>query len=349
MARILVMDDDDSVRRSLANFLGSSGFDVSTVASGPEALGLLASEHFDCMLVDIRMPGMSGLDVMPRARELDSELAMIVLTAVNDAPTARNALTQGAADYLVKPVELAELKAVVDKALYRRRLEREQRTVERLIRNEVTTRTAELEREKQALRSLTVGMVQTLVNAMEAKDVFLRGHSQRVADIAASIAEEMSLDPDTVEHVRLAGHLHDIGKIGIRESVLNKVEAMTVDEFEHIKDHVRIGMDILAPLSHVGIALEFVQDHHEHFDGGGYPRGLAGDGISIGGRILAAADAYDALTSSRAYRAPMTSADTITYLQRDHVGSLLDPAVFDAMRSVVERHRKLVFMDDFEG
>jgi HD-GYP domain-containing protein (c-di-GMP phosphodiesterase class II) len=234
----------------------------------------------------------------------------------------------------------------VAKALHKRRLAIEQRNVERLIRQEVDTRTAELEQEKRALRTLTVGMVQTLVNAMEAKDPFLRGHSQRVADLAASIAEELALDPDTVEHVRVAGHVHDVGKIGLRESVLNKVEPMTADEFEHIKDHVRIGMEILAPLTHIGVALDYVQDHHEHFDGGGYPRRLKGEAISIGGRILAAADAYDALTSSRAYRAPMTSADTVEYLGRDHVGTLLDPRVFAAMRTVVQRHRKLAFIDD---
>ncbi len=347
--RLLIMDDDESVCRSIGNFLRSAGYIVQAVGSGVEALGVLASEPFDGMLVDIRMPGMSGLEVMPRALALDSDIAMIVLTAVNDAPTARDALTIGAADYLVKPVDLQLLKTVVEKALHKRRLAMEQRNVERMIRQEVTSRTAELEQEKKNLRSLSVSLVQTLVNAMEAKDVFLRGHSQRVADLAASIAEELELDADTVENVRLAGHLHDIGKIGIKESILNKVEPMTADEFEHIKDHVRIGMEILAPLSHIGEALEFVQDHHEHYDGGGYPRRLTRESISIGGRILAAADAYDALTSSRAYRAPMTSVHTMEYLARDHVGSLLDPKVFEAMQRVVQRHRKLVFIDDFSA
>jgi putative nucleotidyltransferase with HDIG domain len=347
--RILIMDDEESVCRSIGSFLTSLGYSVSAVTSGAAALGLLASEPFDCFLVDIRLPGMTGLEVMPRARALDPDIAMVVLTAVNDAPTARDALNLGAADYLVKPVELPLLKSVVEKALHKRRLTIEQRNVERLIRDEVEIRTAELVKEKKALRQLTVGMVQTLVNAMEAKDVYLRGHSQRVADLSASVAEELELDPDTVELVRLAGHLHDVGKIGIRESVLNKVEPMTAEEFEHIKDHVRIGMEILAPLTHTGIALDFVQDHHEHFDGRGYPRRLKGNQISIGGRILAAADAYDALTSSRAYRAPMTSADTLTYLEQQHVGTLLDPEVFTAMRRVVERHRKLVFIEDRRG
>jgi putative nucleotidyltransferase with HDIG domain len=346
LQRILVVDDDESVCRSLGNYLRSIGYTVHAATSGSEALGMLACESFACMLVDIRMPGMSGLELMPRALALDADLAMIVLTAVNDAPTARDALTSGAADYLLKPIELPLLRATVDRALYRRRLAKEQRNVERLIRQEVVTRTAELELERMALTRRTVEMVQTLVNAMEAKDVYLRGHSQRVADLSASIAEELELDADTVEYVRLAGHLHDVGKIGIKESILNKTEAMTVEDFEHIKDHVRISMEILAPLTQTGSALDFVQDHHEHFDGGGYPRGLKGEEISIGGRILAAADAYDALTSMRAYRSPMTSAETVAYLARDHVGRLLDPEVFEAMRRVLQRSNKLVFIDD---
>lgn len=345
-ARILVMDDDPDVRRSMSNFLSSVGYEVVAVQSGTEALGLLAAERFTCMLVDIMMPGMNGLDVMPRARQMDRDLAMVVLSAVNDAPSARSALIHGASDYLIKPVELSDLQQVIENAIHQRRLAIEQRNVERLIRQEVAAKTTELEAERRALDTLTLGMVQALVNAMEAKDVYLRGHSQRVAHLAASIAEEMELDADTVEQVRIAGHLHDVGKIGIKESVLNKIEPMTADEFEHIKDHVRIGLEILAPLKHIGRVLEFVQDHHEHFDGKGYPRKIAGNAISVGGRILAAADAYDALTSRRAYRAPMTSGDTIDYLARDHVGSLLDPKVFDAMRRIVVRRTKLVFIDD---
>src|SRR6185312_1236651 len=129
--------------------------------------------------------------------------------------------------------------------------------------------------------------------------------------LAASIADGMSLDPDAVEAVRMAGHLHDVGKIGIREEVLNKPGALTPEEFAHVKDHVRVGMEILAPLKHLGVALQYVQDHHEHYDGSGYPRGLVGQAISIGGRILAAADAFDALTSRRAYREPLSPRETV--------------------------------------
>ncbi|MGH7719489.1 MAG: HD-GYP domain-containing protein, partial [Gemmatimonadaceae bacterium] len=231
------------------------------------------------------------------------------------------------------------------RALHKRDLAIENRRVEVLIREEVAQRTAELEQEKQALRSLTVSIAESLINAMEAKDMYLRGHSQRVAELAASIADLMALDEDTVEAVRLAGRLCDVGKIGTRESVLNKPGALTPDEFEHVKDHVRVSMEILSPLKHLAATLKFVQDHHERFDGSGYPRRLAGEQISIGGRILAAADAFAALTSKRAYRESMTPAETVTYLEK-HSGGLLDPKVYAALRTVVTRRRSLVYIDE---
>ena len=219
----------------------------------------------------------------------------------------------------------------------------------KLLREEVALRTSELEREKAALHALTIGVADTLINAMEAKDIYLRGHSSRVADQAASIAEEMGLDADVVENARLAGRLHDVGKIGIREDILNKPGALTVEEFEHVKDHVRMGMEILTPLKHIPIALDFVHDHHEHWDGGGYPRGLAGEQITIGGRILAACDAFDALTSRRAFRDAMDPQGTLAYLEQNEVGRLLDPAVFTALKKVVQRRKSLTFIDDMHS
>jgi putative nucleotidyltransferase with HDIG domain len=347
--RVLVVDDEDTIRTALARFLRGQGYDVEVAESGAEALAALKRQRFVVMLCDVRMPEMTGLDVVPRALRLDGDLAILMLTAVNDAATATDALSHGAMDYLVKPIELAELQRAVERAAHRRHLEMERRRVEEHIRDEVALRTAELEREKAALHALTIGIAETLINAMEAKDVYLRGHSSRVADLAASIADELGLDPDLVENVRLAGRLHDVGKIGIREEVLNKPSSLTKEEFEHVKDHVRIGMEILSPLKHIPVALEFVHDHHEHFDGKGYPRGRSGTQISIGGRILAACDAFDALTSKRAFREAMDARATLEYLERDALGRLLDPNVFAALKRVVERRKTLTFIDDLHS
>ena len=343
--RVLVLDDEESIRNALGRLLQSRGYDVTVAESPAAALAALEVDRFAVMLCDIRMPEMSGLEVVPRALALDAELAIIMLTAVNDATTATEALGMGAMDYLVKPVELDDLHQAVERAAHRRHLEIERRRVEEHIREEVAARTAELEREQEALRHLTLSVAETLINAMEAKDVYLRGHSRRVADQAASMAEELGLDADLVENVRLAGRLHDIGKIGIREAVLNKPGPLSEEEFTHVKDHVRIGMEILAPLKHIPLVLQYVQDHHEHYDGTGYPRGLRGEDISIGGRILAACDAFDALTSQRAFREAREAHETIDYLTSS-VGQLIDPQVFAALRKVVLRRRTLTFIED---
>lgn len=342
--RLLLVDDEDTIRLVLGRHLRTRGYDVVTAASAEDALASLREHRFALALLDVRMPGMSGLELVPQAREIDPDMAIVMLTAVNDAHTATDALTQGALDYLMKPLQLGALDVAVERALHKQELIRQQRIVERTIRQEVASRTVELEGEQARLRDLTVRVAETLINAMEAKDVYLRGHSQRVAELGASIAELLSLPADVVEQVRLAGRLHDVGKIGIREAVLNKPGALTPDEYAHVKDHVRIGMEILAPLSHLRDVLAFVHHHHEHWDGGGYPQGLAGEQISIGGRILAAADAFDALTSQRAYREPIAPEETVAYLG-GHVGRLLDPRIYDALRAAVQKRRALTFID----
>jgi putative nucleotidyltransferase with HDIG domain len=347
--RVLVVDDEETIRTALGRFLRARGYEVEVAESGIAALIMLERQRFAVMVCDVRMPGMTGLEVVPEALQLDPDLAILMLSAVNDAPTATDALSHGAMDYLVKPIELVDLQRAVERSTHRRQLEIERRRVEEHIREEVALRTSELEKEKAALHALTIGVADTLINAMEAKDVYLRGHSSRVADQAASIAEALGLDPDVVENVRLAGRLHDVGKIGIREDILNKAGPLTDEEFEHVKDHVRMGMEILTPLKHIPAALEFVHDHHEHWDGGGYPRGLAGDQITIGGRILAACDAFDAITSRRAYREAMDSTETIAYLEKNEVGRLLDPAVFTALKKVVLRRKTLTFIDDIHA
>ena len=343
--RVLVVDDEETIRTALARFLRARGYEVEVAESGIAALVMLERQRFMLMVCDVRMPGMTGLEVVPEALQLDSDLAILMLSAVNDAPTATDALSHGAMDYLVKPIELVELQRAVERCTHRRQLEIERRRVEEHIRDEVALRTSELEKEKAALHALTIGVAETLINAMEAKDVYLRGHSSRVADQAASIAEELGLDADIVENVRLAGRLHDVGKIGIREEILNKPGALTPEEFEQVKDHVRMGMEILSPLKHIPLALEYVHDHHEHWNGGGYPRGLGGEQITIGGRILTACDAFDALTSARAFRGAMGPRETVSYLE-GQVGDLLDPEVFAALKKVVLRRKSLTFIDD---
>lgn len=336
MTRILIVDDEETIRLALRKFLRSRGYEVEIAGSGDQAMEILEKQSFSLMLCDVRMPGMTGVQVVPLAREKDRDLAIIMLTAVNDAATATEVLASGASDYLMKPVELADLQQAVDRALAKRDELIDLRRVDMLIREEVALRTAELEMEKESLRLMTVSIAETLINAMEAKDVYLRGHSQRVAELAGQLAEELGLDEQTREDLRVAGRLHDVGKIGIREAVLNKPDRLTPEEFDHVQRHVQIGLDILAPLFHIKKPLEYVEHHHERWAGGGYPQGLAGEAIPMGARILCAADTFDALTSKRAYREPLEPLAALEHLRVD-AGKQFDPCVYDALVRVITR------------
>jgi putative two-component system response regulator len=343
--RVLVLDDEASIRNAIAKFLKARGYETGVAESGPDALELLGRERFDALLCDVRMPGMSGTEVVPRALEVRPDLAVLMLTAVNDAPTATDVLAHGAMDYLMKPVELDDLAKAVERALRKRDMEIQQRNVERMIREEVALRTEELKREQAVLAEISISIVRSLANAQEAKDPFLRGHSQRVAALSASVASAMGLPDDAVEDLRLSGQLHDIGKIGVPESVLNKAGPLTEEEYARVKEHVRIGIDILTPLAPLARMLPAIQDHHERWDGSGYPRQLAGQQISIGGRILAAVDAFDALTSRRAYREPLSADETMDLLTRT-AGAHLDPDVVATMRRLVLGRTSLQFIDE---
>jgi response regulator RpfG family c-di-GMP phosphodiesterase len=336
VTRILIVDDEETIRLALRKFLRSRGYEVEVAGSGDQAMQVLDKESFSLMLCDVRMPGMTGVQVVPEARKKDQDLAIIMLTAVNDAATATEVLASGATDYLMKPVELADLQQAVDRALLKRDELIEERRLDMWIREEVALRTAELEREKEQLRLMSVSIAETLINAMEAKDLYLRGHSQRVAELAGQLAEELALDAATCEDLRVAGRLHDVGKIGIREAILNKPGRLTPEEFDHVKRHVQIGLDILAPLFHIKQPLKYVEHHHERWDGAGYPQGMAGEDIPMGARILCAADTFDALTSKRAYREPLESQAALEHLRVD-VGKQFDPRVYDALVRVITR------------
>jgi putative two-component system response regulator len=335
---LLLVDDDAAVRGALAAMLESFGYAVETAESGEAGLAALARSRFSILLCDIRMPGLDGVEVIRVALDVDPDLGIIMVTAAVDAGTATAALTAGAWDYLMKPVEASILRAAVQRALRRRNatLRRTQHAVER----DVAARTAAIEHERVALHAMTVNSVESLLKAMETRDPYLVGHSQRMSALAADVATALGMDTESVEQVRLAARLADIGKIGLRTEVMNKPGRLTPEEFDHVQDHVRLGVEILSPLSHLGVVLDYVRDHHEHYDGTGYPRAVAGDAISIGGRILAAADAFVALTSRRAYREPMTPVAAIDHL-RESAGSLLDWSVYAALRSVIQHGAKI--------
>jgi putative two-component system response regulator len=336
-ATIMVVDDEEPIRNSLKRFLAGRGYTVYAAESGQEALALLRTQPVALMLCDIRMPGMSGIDLVPQAIEVVPTLAVVMLSAINDAMTAALCMQRGAMDYLTKPLELEDLERAVQRALRRRAEAMEERQAARS--------SVEWQHERLEAQRLNVATLEALVNAMEARDPYLRGHSARVADIAATIAAQLELPDDEVEQVRLAGRLHDIGKIGTRDAVMNKQGPLTPDEYDHVKQHVMIGSQILAPLGHLAAVLGGVRSHHERWDGAGYPDGLRGEAIPIAARIIGAAEVYDALITSRPYQDKMSPGDAVRRMG-ELVGTVLDPKVYSALSEVVSRRRSLVFLEE---
>ncbi|HEU4800425.1 MAG TPA: HD domain-containing phosphohydrolase [Gemmatimonadales bacterium] len=345
---ILVVDDEDAIRSALKRYLTGRGYEVVTAATGAEALEALERRKITGMLLDVMLPDASGIDLVPQVMQLEPAIALLILTAVNDATAAALCMQRGATDYLTKPIDLEVLDRALQRALDRRHTRLEDQEINRWLKEEVAVKAAEVRLERANLERISVATLEALVNALEAKDPYLRGHSARVADMAATIAAEMGFTDEDIERVRTAGRLHDIGKIGIREEILNKQGPLTDEEFEHVQQHVVVGSQILAPLLHLKNVIQFVRSHHERWDGEGYPDRLSGDAIPFGARIIGAVEIYDALTTSRPYQEKMPPAMAVERM-RDLMGTVLDPAVHQALETVVLHRPTLTFLDEAKG
>ena len=309
--RCLVVDDDVQVRHSLARVIQAHGLATLEAGSGVEALALLERDgEVPICISDIHMPEMDGVTFLREALQRWPDMAIVMLTGVAEVTTAVECLKLGALDYIAKPVMIEEVRARVDKALEKRDLVLQNRFYQANLEGRVR----ELDRRnKQSL----INGVQMLVHALEAKDAYTSGHSTRVARYAVKTAVQLGWTGDRLEQIRLGGELHDIGKIGTREDILNKPGPLSPEEFQHIKGHAALGERILAPFLHESqIVLHIVRSHHERMDGGGFPDGLSGPRIPIEARIVAVVDAFDAMTTNRAYRASRTPAEAVQELRR---------------------------------
>jgi HD-GYP domain-containing protein (c-di-GMP phosphodiesterase class II) len=250
---------------------------------------------------------------------------------VADVEMAVSCLALGAADYVVKPYQLEDVRARVSQALDKRRLLLENRAHREHLEERVAAQTRRLE-------EMYWASVQSLAEALELKDPYTRGHSVRVSQYAVAIARSLGLDAEMIRQIELGGHVHDIGKIGVRESVLNKPAPLTPEEYAHVMTHPVLGWRLLSPLfSDAPHALNIVRSHHERFDGFGRPDGLAGKAIPLEARIVAVADALDAMTSYRPYRVGEMSLDDAVREMRRSAGTQFDPDVIEAVAGASER------------
>ncbi len=329
--RILVVEDDTAVRTVLAQFLEQGGYEVGRAENGEQALQLLMERPVAAMLCDIRMPRMTGTELLPKALAMDPDLAVIMLTGVGEPASAISCLKAGAADYLIKPVDLDELQHALQRALRRRELEIERRELEQWLAREVALRTRELEEQTRRLARLSVHVLGALVDTLEAKDPTLRGHSQRVADLSARIAARMGLGADDVDTIRTAGRLHDIGKLALREPQLALAPAS--EEIGGAGDP-ELAVRLLQPLVQLKDVVAIVRSHHERYDGKGTPDGRRGEEIPLGARIVSAASLYDDLAVAGTGGGSLAPAAAIANL-RSLSGLMLDPAVFAALEQEV--------------
>ena len=219
--------------------------------TGEEALAILRRQKITGILLDVNLPGTNGIDLVPQIMDLEPTVALLMLTAVNDATSAALCMQRGALDYLIKPIDLAHLGRAIARALEQRHTMLEGQQINQWLKEEVALRVAERRNEQTTQERISVATLDALVNALEAKDAYLRGHSARVADLSASVAAHLDCADEEIEAVRTAGRLHDIGQIGIREEILNKQGPLTDEEYEHVKQHVLVGCQILAPLVHL--------------------------------------------------------------------------------------------------
>ena len=323
----LIVDDEVRLRQILVHLMRGDGFQCIEAGNGVEALEQLERHEVMLIMSDLRMPKMDGIELLRQVRERYPDIATVMITAVSDVETAVKALSLGAMDYLTKPFHLEEVRARVDQALQKRRLVLENRDYQERLEDKVALQARRLE-------ELFLASVQSLAEALEVKDPYTRGHSIRVSQYSSVVARMLDLDDEVVRQIELGGHVHDIGKIGVREAVLNKPGQLTPDEYAHIMTHPMLGWRILAPLlGDTPIALNIVRSHHERWDGRGIPDGTLRDAIPLEARIAAAADALDAMTSGRPYRGNQLSfGEAVEEIQR-YSSTQFDPRVVDALVS----------------
>ncbi|NMB36304.1 MAG: response regulator [Firmicutes bacterium] len=323
--KILVVDDELGPREALRMILRDD-YDVFTADSGKQALNYLKSSEFDLMILDIRMPDINGIDLLAKVKEEAPETEVVMITAYASVDTAANALRNGALDYLIKPFDSSSVKEAVEKGLSRRSLKTAVKN--RLSELQVVNKTLkeEVERAYTNIRKHYTETVRSLTAAVDAKDSYTKGHQERVAVFATILGENMGLSTAQLELLQQAAILHDIGKIGVPEHILKKTSTLTPEEHDVIKKHPAIGAEIISHIEFLKDIIPIVLHHHENFDGTGYPEGIKGRKIPRSARIIAVADAIDAMLSDRPY-APARSVEEVRHQLKLYSGTQFDPEI----------------------
>ena len=323
VARILIVDDEKRILQTFLLMFSDSGYHVKTATNAEEALRHLAGDRFDVVFLDCYIGKDRGLDLMKKMAVVDPELYFVMITANGNTDLAVEALKLGASDFISKPFFIADLVKSIDFVNKKRELDRQKRELLLMLETKVRERTRELE-------TIYIDVLASLAQALETRDFSTFGHCKRVSHYSRLIAEKLGFTPEEKHNLEIASLLHDVGKIGISDSILLKPAALDKDEWADLKHHPAKGVEILKPLKYLGPALPAILHHHEFFNGTGYPEGLTGENIPLNARIIAVADAWDVMRSDRPYRKAL-SREAATQELMKFSGIQFDPALVDIL------------------
>ncbi len=340
---VLVVDDDASNLRMASHILSSESMRVSCLKSGEDALSFLAGNRPDLVLLDIHMEGLNGFETMEKIQQDQSlsEIPVIFLTADEDAETETRSLKAGAVDFIKKPF-------VPEVLLLRVRHTLDLTRLQTSLTQEVERKTAEVVEQNRRVEQMAQQIVKALAGAIDAKDTYTNGHSSRVAYYAREIARRAGFTELEQENIYMMGLLHDVGKIGISDSIINKPAKLTEDEYSQIMNHPVLGAQILKNITEFPELVIGARWHHERYNGTGYPDGLSGELIPCEARIIGVADAYDAMTSRRSYRGVMPQERVRAEIEEGK-GFQFDPVYADIMLTMIQEDTAYRLREDPDG
>jgi putative two-component system response regulator len=328
---ILLVDDEEGIRSILNKGLEMRGFSCDEAEDGDQALKKLKTKPSELVIMDINMPGRPGNDVLPDIVEGFPETAVIMASGNSDPKVVAQCIKDGAQDYIHKPFRFEQVLQSVNGTLDKRRVELEiQRYFQEMGRK--------AEKESVEPRKFFLGAIETLVNSLENVDEFTKGHSQAVSDMCLKVGDQLGLSPEQLEDLRWAALLHDVGKIAVDPDILNKPTELTPSEYRHIMTHAVIGPKLVKPFVNDNVT-KIISHHHDHYDGTGLGQSVRGKDIPLGARIIAAADAYQAMISDRPYRRAMSWQDAIDELLW-YSGSQFDPIIANIIINLVQNRLK---------
>jgi len=334
-ARLLIVDDEPLIRAILLESLGLEGYECREAGGGEEALHILEEQQFDALISDLRMPGMSGLELLEAARPKYPRLTFLIATGVDSVRVGVEAMKKGAADYLLKPFQLEMVALAIERALEKKRLELEVEAYRDRLEEMVKQRTMQLQAALSRVEQTYDETLQALGAALDLRDSETEGHSRRVSLYCLEVAKLFDCSADELLQIVRGSYLHDIGKIGVPDAILLKPGKLTPSEATVMRTHVRIGADLVSRIPFLAPAAEIVLTHHESYDGRGYPQGLKGTQIPLGARIFVVVDALDAMTSDRPYRRALPMSTAREEIARES-GHQFDPEVVEAFFAIPE-------------